>query len=481
MGGGSALKIPEESSSNVLPTQTATQSSNRTDRQTLPDPSTEFSTFISSFEERVRTSLLSQLSFQKVAEVLLHELRRLVVKETSRLDLAEGFSLFSNKLRAEPAIILGITELVGLLERGLERGNSLTVTETAHSRSRVGDLIFEFTKWYSSRKRVLFALEKSVTPESGALLPFNFKILHNQRYDGALGLEFSYSLSIAGQRGQEFWAKLSVREPGKDILCRKGWESWSNLSASHSATKFACMVPLVVQSQNVIVESVKHFVPYDALDLPAGEHRVKLQLTLYDEGSLTIEKLNYPIIITSSPLAALSSPVKSPQSKEYWETELESGRCISNLRVTSRNLETDLLAINFDLDLRTVEVDSVNYGEYTVVASLLGENYQKISSKLPAFADPNGALTIQFPLSQSLPLQRFPYREVVFPLAALDLETGSHRLRAEVSVLDRNGRIVCGSTAPFHIELQPHCKGESMNKFSPEIIRNQGVRVATSS
>jgi len=114
---------------------------------------------------------------------------------------------------------------------------------------------------------------------------------------------------------------------------------------------------------------------------------------------------------------------------------------------TARHAETSSLQVKFDLLFSETYVDVLKRGDssdmYFVEVRLKCANeYVKVSKGFMLFADSMGQVlgVLRLPLSETE--KRYTGLQVFLPLAALQLPSGEQQVQAEISLVDRWGRVL---------------------------------------
>ncbi len=454
----------------------------------------ELRDLVAAKEDRVRKILSSGKDLHLCADELLLELRRLVSKETARLDLAEGLSQFAHRFHAEPTAVSVMADLVNSLERlsreGAEGTLKMGARRTAQYRTEIAELFSEFFRWYSARIQSFAALEneRALALQSGKMTEaeavkdgakeqiFNITIIHDQLVEGMRGMVVEFGVKISRARGERYWSRISVREPGKDVVCRSGWESWTDLSQikNDGPPKFASIIPIFARQQRFVLDRVRHFIPYDALELPEGELRCEIRITLFNDQHENVASVKQYRFVPISPQAKLSVAVQSPQSREFWSRDPISGTRVSELRIARRDLAGDLLSVVINFDLEIYQGDQNLGAGYLAELRLRDSSGREVSSRDPRLADDHQKFSASFEVLPSRVIQRFFHREFEIPLSALELSVGGHELTAVLSIYGANDELLCGNTLRFAVEIPPSIV-HSIDALSIQRLKNEGV------
>jgi hypothetical protein len=439
---------------------------------------------------RVRPVSATRRAVLKVSELVLGVIRRIAHRETGVYSMEPNVALLLSSLCAgsvEGAIVSGLVRRAQQVQdaAGIEAVESasqrLAAAPGPLSEYDVGRELDELTmllKWYVKRKASLTGLEvhhsrKADLASDAVLLSgeednaiFSFEVMHDHQVFASKGCFVSCGLRLVGHDGQPLWLRVSVRASGEPVRARPGWSSWTDPGGEGVAsddTQFCSLVPIRPNAQRLIIDDIRAFVPYAALDLPPGRSDIQLYVAVIDDDGREILSAAKPESICVPPREALASGVPAPHSIGMWPHDVVSGDRISDLRVASGHKvvagwERHTVSAQFDLSLfmhagesvllecrfvdskgNVVELSSLGI---PYVAAELGGAVESVSSyRYRRVLHPRGAWAVYRGLCVDIPVE------------FLLLEPGTHSLTCEVVVVSSDDRILCGDIGLVTVQV----------------------------
>ncbi len=439
---------------------------------------------------RVRPVSGTRKAVLKVSELVLGVIRRIAHRETGVYSMEPNVALLLSSLCAgsvEGAIVSGLVRRAQQVQdaAGFETADSASQRFSAApgplSEYDVGRELDELTmllKWYVKRKASLTGLEvhhsRKADLASDAVLMsgeednaiFSFEVMHDHQVFASKGCFVSCGLRLVGHDGQPLWLRVSVRTAGEAVRARPGWSSWTDPGSERAASddlQFCSLVPIRPNAQRLIIDDIRAFVPYAALDLPAGRSDIQLHVAVIDDDGQELLSAAKPESICVPPREALANGVPAPHSIGMWPHDVVSGDRISDLRVASGHKvvagwERHTVSAQFDLSLfmhagesvllecrfvdskgNVVELSSLGI---PYVAAELGGAVESVSSyRYRRVLHPRGAWAVYRGLCVDIPVE------------FLLLEPGTHALTCEVVVVSSDDRILCGDIGLVTVQV----------------------------
>lgn len=463
-------------------------------RRVINERSDSLQAFVAPLEEevrraakyRTRTRRASAIAVSKVAELVLKIVRQMAHKETGRFTLEPNVPLLLSSIYAgsvEASVVQGLVRraqaalaILAAEEReALPRANGKSGREHISVEYDIGRELDELTmllRWYARRKMSLAGLEvdqisKGLYSE-GFLEPsfdeedalFGFEVLHDHQVFGTKGCFVMCGLRLVGHDGQPLWLRVSLRWNGRPVSCRPDWSSWTDPGGAEpcevvpSEAQFCSLVPIRPNAQRIVIDEIRAFVPYAALDLPSGRCDVELVLSVLDNDGREVLSASRPDSICVPRQELVGAHVPSPHSVGMWPHDVVSGDKLSDLRVASgykvvAGWERRTVSVQFDLSL------FMHAGESVLLECRFVDDKGEIV-ELSSLGIPYVASELNVPVES---VSSYRYRRVLHPRGAwayyrglqidipvefLLLESGTHNLTCEVVIVSSDERILCG-------------------------------------
>jgi hypothetical protein len=463
-------------------------------RKFVSERSQALQAFIAPLEEeirkagkyRVRARRTHPGSVSKVAELVLSVIRQIASRETGIFSLDPNVPLLLSTLYAgsvEVAIVSGLVRraqatlsAIASDEREALSSGSRASAGRGSWEYDVGRELDELTmllKWYVRRKTSLAGIEidtltqgfhqdsliVSDHEEQDAL--FGFEVLHDNQVFGAKGCFVTCGLRLVGHDGQPLWLRVSVKWNGSPVSVRREWSTWTDPGGSGGAfevvpdnSPFCSLVPIRPNAQRLVIDDIRAFVPYAALDLPSGRCDVELVVSVVDNDGREIVSASRPDSICIPPRELVGLHVPAPHSVGMWPHDVVSGDRISDLNVSTgfkvvAGWERRTISVRFDLSLFMHAGESV-----LLECRFINERGEIV--ELSSLGIPYVASELNVPVES---VSSYRYRRILHPKGAwshyrglcidipvefLLLNPGNHSLTCEVVIVSDDDRILCG-------------------------------------
>lgn len=468
-------------------------------RKLLSDRSQSLHDFIAPLEEEVRKLLKARRLSKKgarsgvrsAAQLVLSVVGKIAHRETALFSLEPNIPLLLSALYAgsvEASIVSGLVRRAqaALAELESYHSNSGSITEggrhfglndpnlgEGYDVGRELEELGMLLKWYVRRKMSLAALEVSALRaeemsevellggdrEEDAL--FGFEVLHDHEVFGAKGCYVTCGARLVGHDGQALWLRLGVRWNGIPVTVRPEWSSWSDpggIGNSHSevseAAVFCSLVPIRPNAQRLVIDEVRAFVPYGALDLPSGRCDVEVVAAIVDSDGNEVLTASRREGICIPRRELVHSNVPSPHSVGMWPHDVVSGDKLSELRVSAGykvlgGWERHTISVSFDLSLFMHAGESVllecrfldEKGDLVELSSL-GIPY--VAADLDSASESVTSYRYRRTLHPKGAWAHFRGLCVDIPVEFLLVEEGTKFLTCEVVVVSSDDRVLCG-------------------------------------
>jgi hypothetical protein len=490
-------------------------------RRVMSERSESLQAFIAPLEEEIRKSAKyrgrsrrsSSVAVSKVAEVVLKVVRQITHRETGLFTLDPNVPLLLSALYAgsvETSIVSGLVRraqaalaAIAMDKReGISRSTRSTAVSQASFDYDIGRELDELTmllKWYVRRKMSLAGLEvdqisKGMSPD-GYLDPssdeedalFGFEVLHDHQVFGTKGCFVMCGLRLVGHDGQPLWLRVSASWNGRPVPARPDWATWTDPGGSEicevvpEKTEFCSLVPIRPQAQRLVIDEIRAFIPYAALDLPSGRCDVDLVISVVDNDGREILSASRPESICVPRRELVGAHVPAPHSVGMWPHDVVSGDKLSELRVSSgykvvAGWERRTVSVQFDLSL------FMHAGESVLLECRFIDEKGEIV-ELSSLGIPYVASELNVPVES---VSSYRYRRVLHPRGAwayyrglqidipvefLLLSSGTHALTCEVVIVSADERILCGDMGMVSV----HVAGD---KVAPVANADGGIRAA---
>lgn len=476
-------------------------------RRYLGERSRDLQGFISPLEEEIRRanryrsrerrhSLVAQT---KVADLVLRVVREVAHRETGIFDLEPHLPQLLSALYAgsvEVGIVNGLVRRAqkilsthDVLERsrGTRRvDDSERARAGAYDTSRELDELTMLLKWYVRRKMSLAALEIEISGNSSMLdsdgavsrdehdALYGLEVMHDQQVFGTKGCVLACGLRLVGRDGQPLWLRVEVKCHGEAVVVRSAWSSWTDPGSGEEVEvlsqemPFCSLVPIRPNAQRLIIDEVRAFVPYAALELPVGRCDIEFVISVIDGDGDEILTTTRPESICVPRRDGVPFVAPAPHAAGMWPHDVVSGDKISELSVTSgfkmvAGWERHSVSVQFDLSL------FMHAGESVMLECRFVDKKGDIV-ELSSLGIPFVASELNVPVES---VSSYRYRRVLHPKGAwafyrglsidipvefLLLEPGAHDLTCELVIASSDDRVLAGDMGRFSV-LVPNRTG----------------------
>lgn len=436
----------------------------------------------------------SSLSIHRFAREAYQIVRMLVRDEAQLYAFKDGLGLLEHRLCAEPYIIEIFQSLVARLNplvyqsgsKQLISDSSLLAREPELDRFKIVAALRELVDWYSKRKMSLIRLKASQATQKRSADPeqdqiFGLSLVHDRAKSSVQGCELSSSIFLQGHRLEQLWLKVFVRSKGQYVKARADWQLWMDdtdrLELTHieGETRFAAILPLLPDRQRVLIDAARVFVPYEALDLAQGCHKVEFEIGIYEQsGKLLVGDKIVDTISLSHPNQRVRA-IPSPQALGLWNEDLIAGHSISELRVSEHKRSATinqsnladassnktqqilkLLRIETDLDLkREVARDGSLAREQNIdiECRIIDPAGLMVVSNDERYRDQDGNFIISMSLTLTSSVTKLYGLCLEAPIQAINLEPGLHDLYVEMTILGRERKVLCGTIGKVQLGI----------------------------
>lgn len=462
-------------------------------RRYLGERSRELQAFIAPLEEDIRRAYRyrsrdrrhSPTAQAKVAELVLRVVRDIAHRETGIFNLEPHVPQLLSALYAgsvEVGIVGGLVRRaqkilaardVAERSRGSRRGEDSDRSRVSgYDISRELDELNMLLKWYVRRKMSLASLEIEISGNAamldsdGSLLRdehdalYGLEVMHDQQVFGTKGCVLACGLRLVGRDGQPLWLRVGVRCHGEPVVVRSDWSSWTDPGSGEDLeilareVPFCSLVPVRPNAQRLIIDEVRAFVPYAALELPVGRCDVEFVISIIDSDGDEILMTTRAESICVPRRDSLSFVAPAPHAVGMWPHDVVSGDKISELSVSSgfkmvAGWERHTVSVQFDLSL------FMHAGESVMLECRFVDKKGDIV-ELSSLGIPFVASELNVPVES---VSSYRYRRVLHPKGAwafyrglsidipvefLLLEAGAHELTCELVIASSDDRVLAG-------------------------------------
>lgn len=443
----------------------------------------------------------------KVATLVLGIIRDIAHRETGIFHLEPNVPQLVSVLCAgsvEVGIISGLVrraqKAIALRDQ-LERDGVLSARDDTRaprgSSYDVGRELDELTmllKWYARRKMSAASLELDCASRTSILgdedlfardehdVLFGFEVMHDHQVFGTKGCLLSCGLRLIGWDGQPLWLRVGVRWNGANVSARREWSSWTDpgngapIEVMPQTSPFCSLVPIRPNSQRLIIDEIRAFVPYAALDLPVGRCDVEFVISVLDNDGREILSTSRAESVCVPRHDQSSFVVPAPHAVGMWPHDVVSGDKLSELSISSgfktvAGWERHTISVQFDVSLFMHAGESVmlecrfvdSKGDIVELSSLgipfvaseLNVAVESVSSyRYRRVLHPKGAWAFYRGLCVDIPVE------------FLLLTEGEHELTCEIVIVSSDDRVLCGDMGRVSVRVPSRASRNETNDFN---------------
>ncbi|MBN8549399.1 MAG: hypothetical protein J0M12_08805 [Deltaproteobacteria bacterium] len=427
--------------------------------RSVSGPTTEaarFENFMASVRERIDQLAKAELSSKQLGREVLTILRQIIREDSDPTTHDDAVETLFHRLWGEPVMQKLFVDL---------HNRACAILHTSHNsipdmeRDVVAAELEQIVSWYERRKFSLAMLREQKSADDAI---FGLQVFHDRSHAGVDGFEVSCGLGLVGHRNEELWLKVFVRSFGEYVFARDGWEHWIDdtetlvravvpVGTSQEELRVSSIVPISPPGQRSIFDTVRCFLPYAALDLPAGRQDVVIEVGLFDSRGRCLLSDSQSELV-SIPATEEIIPIPSPQSVGLWPSNVSSGDSISRVKIQRgfRDESREVLTILSNIDLAGHRGEALS-----LECRFMNLQGELVESGLAAMMEPDGSFLFRSELMIMSDLWRVYERAIEIPLAALSLDAGSHDLLCQLTLVDATRRVLCGTFERFSLEIQP--------------------------
>ncbi len=484
----------ETSKVNLLPAyQLQSQFGSSEKRRILGQFSGDLETFVAPLEAKIRQSqrfrarkFKTKIKVQaRVAELVLEVVRQVAQRETGVFSIEAPIAQCLSLLCAgavEGGIVTGLVRRAtkalskrDSVERERIRSDQKSSAQQrglSYDVSRELDELEMFLKWYVRRKMSLARLEvaageaaswASLTGEALSDeedVVFGLEVMHDHQMFGVKGCLLSCGLRLVGRDGQSLWLRVSVEQNGKSVPVRTAWSSWSDpvtggdMEVLPAKLSFCSLVPIRPHAQRLVIDEIRAFVPYAALEMEEGRQEVDIVMSILGEDGNAIMQVTRHESVCIPNSTSTGAVVQSPHSLGMWPHDVVSGDKITEFAVSSAfkmvaGWERNSISVSFDLSLFmhagesvTLECRFVNEHGDVVELSSLGVPY--VASELNVAVESVSSYRYRRVLNPKSAWATYEGLLIDVPVEFLQLDTGDHEITCELVIVAEDERILCG-------------------------------------
>lgn len=401
----------------------------------------------------------------------------LVRHETGLISPRRGLSLSLDKLcagRAWSSLAMGIM-------RWADKTISNPSTNDFIDQGEVERDLESILDWYSQRSLSIDSLmtQSNATVSYDQL--FKIEIFHDHYEQSNHGFLVQAGLALFGRANQSLWLKIFVVLDGEYVLPRPGWDSWIDdteifsISNDRNSPCFAAILPIAPETQRAILDNVRVFVPYAALDLPVDKQEVEIEASLYNEKGEQLLRASTKEVMSVSPYREQGYKMLSYQAQGLWPEDSARGFAVRNIFSTTEEIQNKKkieheIKLNMDIDMLG-EPNS----EFFIEVRCAHTDGELIASKKPESAD--NTIIYRVPIKLARPVYTLHDYSIKFPLNRLNLDGSEEQISIEVCLIDSHERVQCGAISVLDlpvsastVEFQKPRKESKVIKFFKDVV-----------
>ncbi len=420
------------------------------------DEAERFEALIASLREKSDQLSKVESPPKQLAREVLSIQRQLIREEAGAGVQGDAIEALYERLWAEPPMQ---RLFLDLYNKSCAILHSAMSSVEGFDRAIVAADLERIISWYVQRKNTLTALERRGTSDDALL---NLAVRHDRSFLGVKGIEISCSLALSGHRFQDLWFKVFLRSGGSFVGVRAGWEHWVDetetllkivpVNSSHpvEGARVSAILPVSPASEHCLVDDLRCFIPYAAMDLVAGPHEVMVEAGIYEASGKRLLFVNQSEQISIAEVDD-EYPIPSLQSFAVWPVDVATGDSIERLRIRRGHREgnREVLAITYSLELWGHRDEPLKLR--CRVLSMQGD---PVDGGINSMREGDGSFLYESELTLTSDIARFYDRSLEIPLHALSLDEGQHELFCMLSVVDGSGRTLCGAFERFALNIE---------------------------
>lgn len=427
-------------------------------KEVAPDPGSSRSDYLAlaaELSDRLNKLEGGAASNRDFLRECLFILQQLVRRESKIYSLKTGIEGFLESLYASKQISKTLKNLHTNLNSAINDPLDESTYRIDFNPRQITRDLSTLLEWYVARKTTFEKL--SEVGDTSKDLLFDVKVLHDKLFCGVGGFEVDCALNLVGHRYEQLWLKVFTKKNGQYVNVRKDWQLWIDdtnafiVQDVEELDRATALLPLMPQHQREIVDNARLFLPYEAVDLQAGQHQLTIEVGLFNQRGELLCRAEVPEIIYVPQSESRSAGVPSPQALGVWPADWVNGDQISNLRVTT-SLDSDYsewLGIKFNVDLANHESEQLR-----LECRLVDAGGSLIQASQPVFSDAEGYFLCEMRLCPQFALTSYFDLEISLPSHALLIPEGRQVLFCELSLVQSNGRVLCGTIEALNLTGQ---------------------------
>jgi hypothetical protein len=395
---------------------------------------------------------LTQYEFAYNAQ---HFFEELIFAETGLQSIRQGLRSFIDRLYAEPVI----TKLIHFVFKEMQKIlNSKNAGQMMLDSSRILNAMQEVLGWYVERSANIDDVLFDESPAANYDQIFNLKVFHDNKHHGFMGMEVLAGLVLYGRAGQNLWLKVFVKESGEYILPHVDWNSWIDdteiftMKPVDKDVALSGIIPVSPQTQRLMIDRLRVFIPYSSLDLSPGKHEVEVECCLFNEKGDRLLSASSAEVLSVARNYKITKSLISEQAIGIWAKDYVSGDGIDDLEVVCLQQPNgdwlgDLIKITFDFEIYDklgqslfVEVRFYNSHGALVKTSNSQEKDQYMAMRSEVYID-------------EIIFKRYAL-ELVVPRIQLNIDDDDRNLSCEVCLLSNENKVLCGMLHNFTLPEQ---------------------------
>ena len=287
---------------------------------------------------------------QELATNIFDFLRMMLRQEVGTPDLEAAMGLLFHELWGSVGPLRLLSDLYFktrlLIAQKATSWNDLQVSSD--------ELLLDFehcVNWYGARKTSLIIAEEDLTRDQETDGMFGWRIAHDRSLHGLLGFDVVCGLRLSGHAGDNLWLKVFFKEGNRYLKCSSSWidQAGAQHSTRRSEGKVCSVIPLAIEHHRVLIDEVRLFLPYQALNLQPGKQTLEVVTVLADgRGKEILSHTEVHNFFIPGSLHCGAIEQVSPQLKGVWNRDFSRG---DGFLRASTERSFDTVNIVFDVEL----------------------------------------------------------------------------------------------------------------------------------